>query len=240
MSSKRKTVEWEAITSAVVGADSTIENKRKKIDENQNFIITDVNTCDASSPSRIPLKSDLVRVLFFGESFIVIYEKIAFLDLDFHVGESAQEDVDKEEFKTPEVLLKFTVEYELGQTLPGNRRSRRTSVDSRRSRRSRRRSASPSPPRDAINTNTNNPGAENPEQNIGHSGSIETSSLQPPPPYEAQNNFSEINQSHVVSNREVAVSGNIPSSQNDSDVSMHDVGDSQTFSNMESINEEVG
>ncbi|CAJ0760093.1 15255_t:CDS:2 [Entrophospora sp. SA101] len=141
------------------------------------------------------------------------------------------------------------VEHELGQTLPDNRRSRRTSVDSRRSRR---RSASPSPPRDAINTNTNNPGVENPEQNIGHSGSIESSSLQPPP-YEAideaQNNSSEMNQSHVVSNREVAVSGNIPLSQNDSDVSMHDVdpsghysaiGDSQTFSNMYSINEEVG
>ncbi|CAG8667332.1 2043_t:CDS:1, partial [Ambispora gerdemannii] len=95
------------------------------------------------------------------------------------------------------------VEHELGQTMPGNRRSRRTSVDSRRSRR---RSASPSPPRDAINTNTNNTGAENPEQNIGHSGSIKTSSLQPPPPYEAtdeaQNNSSEMNQSHVVSNRE--------------------------------------
>ncbi|CAG8663214.1 3123_t:CDS:2 [Paraglomus brasilianum] len=119
------------------------------------------------------------------------------------------------------------VEHELGQTLLGNRRSRRTSVDSRRSRRSRRRSASPSPPRDAINTNTNNP-----EQNIGHSDS----SLQPPPPYEAtDNNSSEMNQSHVVSNREVA-----PLSQNDSDVSMYDVGDSQTFSNMESINEEVG
>ncbi|CAJ0855281.1 14309_t:CDS:1, partial [Entrophospora sp. SA101] len=141
------------------------------------------------------------------------------------------------------------VEHELGQTLPDNRRSRRTSVDSRRSRR---RSASPSPPRDAINTNTNNPGVENPEQNIGHSGSIESSSLQPPP-YEAideaQNNSSEMNQSHVVSNREVAVSGNIPLSQNDSDVSMHDVdpsghysaiGDSQTFSNMYAINEEVG
>ncbi|KAG9294501.1 hypothetical protein G9A89_009348 [Geosiphon pyriformis] len=110
MSSKKKTIEGkaEASTSAVVGAHSTIENKRKKIDENQNFIITDVNTCDASNPSRIPLKSeltqgkvDLVRILFFGESFIVIYEKIAFLDLDFHVGKSAKEDVDKEEFKTP-------------------------------------------------------------------------------------------------------------------------------------------
>ncbi|CAG8601616.1 4346_t:CDS:2 [Acaulospora morrowiae] len=113
------------------------------------------------------------------------------------------------------------VEHELGQTLPGNRRSRRTSVDSRRSRR---RSASPSPPRDAINTNTNNPGVENPEQNID----------------EARNNSSEMNQSQVVSNREVVVSGNIPLSQNDSDVSMYDVGDSQTFSNVESINEEVG
>ncbi|KAG9296669.1 hypothetical protein G9A89_009928 [Geosiphon pyriformis] len=111
MSSKRKTVEGEASTFAVVGADSTIENKRKKIDENQDFIITDVNTCDASNPSRIPLKSeltqgkvDLVRVLFFGESFIVIYKKIAFLGLDFHVGESAQEVVDKEKLKTPEGL----------------------------------------------------------------------------------------------------------------------------------------
>ncbi|KAG9296670.1 hypothetical protein G9A89_009929 [Geosiphon pyriformis] len=65
MSSKRKTIEWEATTSAVVGTDLTIENKRKKIDENQNFIITDVNTY-----------------------------------LDFHVGESVQEDMDKEEFKT--------------------------------------------------------------------------------------------------------------------------------------------
>ncbi|CAG8437881.1 13241_t:CDS:2 [Acaulospora morrowiae] len=81
------------------------------------------------------------------------------------------------------------------------------------------------PPRDSINTNTNNPGVENPEQNIGHSGSIETSSLQPPPtPYEAtdeaRNNSSEMNQSQVVSNREVVVSGNISLSQNDSDVSM--------------------
>src|SRR5438128_11050437 len=53
------------------------------------------------------------------------------------------------------------VEHELDQTLPGNRRSRRISVDSRRSRRSRRRSASPSPSRVAINNNTNNPDAEN-------------------------------------------------------------------------------
>ncbi|CAG8451660.1 6947_t:CDS:2 [Acaulospora morrowiae] len=78
------------------------------------------------------------------------------------------------------------------------------------------------------------------EQNNGvHLPLAETSSLQPPPPYEAtdeaQNNSSEMNQSHVVSNREVAVSGNIPLSQNNSDVSMYDVGDSQTFSNMESI-----
>ncbi|CAG8567256.1 6765_t:CDS:2 [Ambispora leptoticha] len=124
------------------------------------------------------------------------------------------------------------VEHELGQILPGNRRSRRTSIDSRRSRR---RSASSSPPRDIINANTNNPGVENPEQNIGYAGSTETSSLQPPP-YEAtdgaQNNSSEINQGHVVSSHEVAVSGNnlTPNllntflSQNDSDVSMHDVG----------------
>ncbi|CAG8586637.1 7280_t:CDS:2 [Ambispora gerdemannii] len=134
------------------------------------------------------------------------------------------------------------VEHELGQTLPGNRRSRRTSIDSRRSRRSRRRSASPSPPRDAINTNTNNPSVENPEQNIDHAGSTETSSLQPPPPPyeatdEARNNSSEMNQSQVVSNREVVVSGNITLSQNDSNVSMYDVEDSQTFPNMETINE---
>ncbi|CAG8639721.1 17345_t:CDS:2, partial [Dentiscutata heterogama] len=91
------------------------------------------------------------------------------------------------------------VEHELGQTLPGNRRSRRNSVDSRRSRR---RSASPS--RDTINTNTNNPDAMNPE----------TSTLQPPPygaTDEAQNislrlahaNFPEMNQSHVVSSHKL-------------------------------------
>ncbi|CAJ0634016.1 323_t:CDS:2, partial [Entrophospora sp. SA101] len=127
------------------------------------------------------------------------------------------------------------VEHELGQTLPDNRRSRRTSVDSRRSRR---RSASPSPPRDAINTNTNNPGVENPEQNIGHSGSIESSSLQPPP-YEAideaQNNSSEMNQSHVVSNREVAVSGNIPLSQNDSDLQDVEVSEVRSFSSQDAM-----
>ncbi|CAG8760804.1 10555_t:CDS:2, partial [Racocetra fulgida] len=118
------------------------------------------------------------------------------------------------------------VEHELGQTLPGNRRSRRNSVDSRRSRR---RSASPS--RDTINTNTNNPDAMNPE----------TSTLQPPPygADEAQNislrlahaNFPEMNQSHVVSSHKVANSGNnltpnllnMSLSQNESDVSMHDV-----------------
>ncbi|CAG8440968.1 7657_t:CDS:2 [Ambispora leptoticha] len=56
------------------------------------------------------------------------------------------------------------VEHELGQILP----------------------ASPSLFRDIINTNTNNPGVENPEQNIDHAGSIKTSSLQlAPPPYEA-------------------------------------------------------
>ncbi|KAG9286907.1 hypothetical protein G9A89_012457 [Geosiphon pyriformis] len=110
MSSKKKTIEGkaEASTFVIVSTDSTIENKRKKIDVNQDFIIIDVNICDASNPSKIPLKSeltqgkiDLVQVLFFGESFIVIYEKIAFLDLDFYVGKSAKEDVDKEEFKTP-------------------------------------------------------------------------------------------------------------------------------------------
>ncbi|CAG8718095.1 1247_t:CDS:2, partial [Ambispora leptoticha] len=44
---------------------------------------------------------------------------------------------------------------------------------------------------------------------------------------EAQNNnnSSEMNQSHVVSSHEVAVSGNMSSSQDESDVSMHDVGD---------------
>ncbi|CAG8675965.1 3050_t:CDS:2, partial [Ambispora gerdemannii] len=77
------------------------------------------------------------------------------------------------------------VEHELGQTLP----------------------ASPSPPHYAINTNTNNPSVENPEQNIDHAGSTKTSSLQPPPPPykftdEARNNSSEMNQSQVVSNRE--------------------------------------
>ncbi|CAG8535385.1 hypothetical protein C2G38_2216667 [Gigaspora rosea] len=133
------------------------------------------------------------------------------------------------------------VEHELGQTLPGNRRSRRNSVDSRRSRR---RSASPS--RDTINTNTNNPDAMNPE----------TSTLQPPPygaTDEAQNislrlahaNFPEMNQSHVVSSHKVANSGNnltpnllnMSLSQNESDVSMHDVG-SQPLFHTESINSE--
>ncbi|CAG8451677.1 6948_t:CDS:2 [Acaulospora morrowiae] len=126
-----------------------------------------------------------------------------------------------------------------GQISPGNRSSRRTSVDSRRSHR---RSASPLLPRDAINTNTNNPGIENPEQNTDHAGFVETSSLQPPPPYsqsedvvtsgvtdEAQNNniYSKVNQGNVVSNHE-DVSGNMPLSQNNSDVSMYDV-DSQSL-----------
>ncbi|CAG8544425.1 11596_t:CDS:2 [Ambispora leptoticha] len=70
------------------------------------------------------------------------------------------------------------VEHVLDQISPRNRRSRRSSIDSRR------RLASPSLPRDTINTNTKNPGVENPEQNIGHSGSIEISTLQPPS-YEA-------------------------------------------------------
>ncbi|CAG8677210.1 12496_t:CDS:2 [Acaulospora morrowiae] len=87
-------------------------------------------------------------------------------------------------------------------------------------------------PRDDTNINTNNPDGVNPE----------ISTLQPPP-YEAtdetQNisqrlahtNSSKMNQSHVVSSHEVANSGNnltpnllnMPSSQNESDVSMHDV-----------------
>ncbi|CAG8757514.1 13574_t:CDS:2, partial [Acaulospora morrowiae] len=77
-------------------------------------------------------------------------------------------------------------------------------------------------------------------QNTDHAGSVEMSSLQPPPPYsrsedavisgatdETQNNniSSEMDQSNVVSNHE-DVSGNIPSSQNNSDVSIYDV-DSQ-------------
>ncbi|CAG8522309.1 11496_t:CDS:2 [Ambispora leptoticha] len=62
------------------------------------------------------------------------------------------------------ILSTGEVEHELGQTLP----------------------ASPSSPRDVINTNTNNPSVKNPEQNIDHAGSTETSSLQSsPPPYKA-------------------------------------------------------
>ncbi|CAG8496613.1 2793_t:CDS:2 [Acaulospora morrowiae] len=136
------------------------------------------------------------------------------------------------------------VEQELGRTSPGNRRSRRTSVDSRRSLR---RSASPPPPRDAINTNTNNSGVENPEQNTDHAGSVETSSLQPPPPYsrsedavtsgatdEAQNNVNR-NSSHNVDYTggnlddltDFTSTLNITASQNDSDVNMADIGGSQ-------------
>ncbi|CAG8744169.1 1581_t:CDS:1 [Cetraspora pellucida] len=94
------------------------------------------------------------------------------------------------------------VEHALNQISLRNRRSRRSSIDSRR------RSASQSLPRDAININTNNPGVESPEKNIGHSGSIETSSLQPP--YEADeaqnnNNSSETNQSHDNFRHELAV-----------------------------------
>ncbi|CAG8736419.1 5264_t:CDS:1, partial [Acaulospora morrowiae] len=40
------------------------------------------------------------------------------------------------------------------------------------------------------------------------------------------------------SNHEVAVSGNMSSSQNESDVSMHDVVGNQSLSHMELINEE--
>src|SRR6185369_938340 len=51
------------------------------------------------------------------------------------------------------------VEHILGQISPGNRRSQRTSIDSRRSRRQ---SPYPSSNRGGIATNTNNPGVENP------------------------------------------------------------------------------
>ncbi|CAG8611661.1 10578_t:CDS:2 [Diversispora eburnea] len=104
------------------------------------------------------------------------------------------------------------VEHVLGQTSPDNRRSRRTSIDSRRSRR---RSASPS--------HNPNVGATDEAQN---------------------NNSSEMNQSHADSNNvpsnfsEEPTRQNMNLSENESDVSMHDVGSSQPLSHMESINEE--
>ncbi|CAG8446665.1 1604_t:CDS:2 [Ambispora leptoticha] len=105
-------------------------------------------------------------------------------------------------------------------------------------------SASSSPPHDEINTNTNNPNVKNPEQNISHAGSIKILSLQlAPSPYkatdEAQNNFSEMNQSQVIFNCKVVVTGIIFLSQNNSNISMYDVEDSQIFPNMKLINEKI-
>ncbi|CAG8514117.1 12106_t:CDS:2 [Ambispora gerdemannii] len=83
---------------------------------------------------------------------------------------------------------------------PKNRRSRRTSVEGRRSQRQ---TTFPPLSHDAININTNNP-----EQNISiHPPPIETLSPQLPPygtTDGAQNNnkFSEMNQRHVVSSHE--------------------------------------